>query len=77
MAQSAVRRVCFLLHLKPDRVDDYLAAHQHVWPEMLEALSGAGWRNYSLFVKPQTGWWSVTSRPTTSPPRSRRCRRPT
>jgi L-rhamnose mutarotase len=55
MAQSAVRRVCFLLHLKPDRVDDYLAAHQHVWPEMLEALSGAGWRNYSLFVKPQDG----------------------
>ena len=49
------QRVCFLLHLKPDRVEDYLAAHESVWPEMLAALTEAGWRNYSLFVQPADG----------------------
>lgn len=55
MGAEATERVCFLMHLKEDRVDDYLAAHQHVWPEMLAALSAAGWRNYSLFVRPDDG----------------------
>lgn len=55
MGAEATERVCFLMHLKPERVEDYLAAHQHVWPEMLEALSAAGWRNYSLFVRPDDG----------------------
>jgi L-rhamnose mutarotase len=53
--ENATGRVCFLLHLRPDRVDEYVAAHEHVWPEMLAALSGAGWRNYSLFVRPGDG----------------------
>ena len=48
-------RVCFLLHLKPDRVEDYLDAHDVVWPEMLDALRSAGWHNYSLFVRPDDG----------------------
>ena len=49
------QRVCFLLQLKPDRVQDYLAAHQHVWADMLDALTAAGWRNYSLFVREGDG----------------------
>jgi L-rhamnose mutarotase len=40
---------------KPDRVDEYVAVHESVWPEMLGALSRAGWRNYSLFVRPDDG----------------------
>ncbi|AQA06545.1 L-rhamnose mutarotase [Mycobacterium sp. MS1601] len=52
---SGTQRVCFLLHLKPDRVEDYLKAHEHVWPEMLDALSKAGWHNYSLFVRADDG----------------------
>jgi L-rhamnose mutarotase len=55
MSEVAADRVCFVLRLKPDRVEDYVAAHQHVWPEMLGALSDAGWRNYSLFVRPDDG----------------------
>jgi L-rhamnose mutarotase len=43
------QRTAFVLHVRPDRVDDYVAAHGHVWPEMLEALSDAGIRNYSIF----------------------------
>jgi L-rhamnose mutarotase len=55
MPATATDRVCFLLHLRPDRVDEYLAAHEHVWPDMLSALRAAGWRNYSLFVRPDDG----------------------
>lgn len=52
---STHERVCFLMHLKPERVDDYLAAHEHVWPEMLDALRTTGWHNYSLFVRAEDG----------------------
>ena len=55
MNQSSRERVCFLLQLKPDRVQDYLAAHEFVWPEMLDALRSAGWRNYSLFIRREDG----------------------
>ena len=43
------QRVGFVLRVKPDRVDDYVRAHRKVWPEMLEALKGAGIRNYTIF----------------------------
>jgi L-rhamnose mutarotase len=36
-------------------VDEYLEAHEHVWPEMLEALSRHGWRDYSLFLRKPDG----------------------
>lgn len=43
------------MHLKEDRVKDYLRAHEFVWPEMLDALTKAGWRNYSLFIREADG----------------------
>ena len=43
------QRVGFVLRVKPDRVDDYVRAHREVWPEMVEALKGAGIRNYTIF----------------------------
>src|SRR4051794_25431881 len=45
-----VQRVCFLLRVRPDRLDEYKAAHRNVWPEMRDALSRHGWHNYSLFL---------------------------
>jgi L-rhamnose mutarotase len=39
----------FVLRVKPEKVDEYLAAHRDVWPEMLEALTAAGIRNYTIF----------------------------
>ncbi len=45
-----MERVCFLLRVRPDRLDEYKARHRAVWPDMLEALSRTGWRNYSLFA---------------------------
>ncbi len=44
-------RVCFLLKVKTDRLDEYKRRHERVWPEMLDALSRTGWRNYSLFLR--------------------------
>ncbi|MXP23271.1 L-rhamnose mutarotase [Gordonia sp. HNM0687] len=49
------QRVCFVMHLKPERVEDYLEAHTTVWPEMLDALGEAGWNNYSLFLRRDDG----------------------
>jgi L-rhamnose mutarotase len=47
-----VQRVCFQLQVKPERIAEYRERHADVWPEMLDALRTAGWRNYSLFLAP-------------------------
>lgn len=48
-------RCCFLLHVRPEKLTEYVAAHQDVWAQMREALTAAGWRNYSLFLRPEDG----------------------
>ena len=47
----AMERVCFVLRVRPDRLEEYRARHRAVWPEMLAALRAAGWGNYSLFLR--------------------------
>ena len=46
-----MERVCFLLKVKPDRLEEYKQRHQSVWPDMLQALRETGWHNYSLFLR--------------------------
>ena len=46
------QRVCFQLQVRPDRIAEYRERHAAVWPEMREALSETGWRDYSLFLAP-------------------------
>jgi L-rhamnose mutarotase len=46
-----VERVCFLLQVRSDRLDEYRARHRAVWEPMLAALRETGWRNYSLFLR--------------------------
>ena len=46
-----MKRVGFLLKVKPDRIAEYKERHKQVWPEMLEALRRTGWHNYSLFMR--------------------------
>jgi L-rhamnose mutarotase len=53
-AVRATRR-CFLLHVRPQRLREYVEDHQRVWSEMLETLSRSGWRNYSLFLRASDG----------------------
>ena len=45
-------RVCFVLQVRPERLEEYKQRHRAVWPEMLQALRETGWRNYSLFLRP-------------------------
>lgn len=47
-----MRRVCFTLKVRPDRIAEYRVRHAAVWPEMLDALRATGWTNYSLFLRP-------------------------
>jgi L-rhamnose mutarotase len=46
-----VRRICFTLQVRPDRLEEYRRRHTAVWPDMLDALRGAGWHDYSLFLR--------------------------
>lgn len=46
-----MQRICFLLKIRPERLEEYKARHQAVWPDMLAALSETGWHNYSLFMR--------------------------
>src|SRR5690242_69527 len=47
-----MQRICFVLQVRPDRLDEYKERHRAVWPEMLAALRETGWHNYSLFLRP-------------------------
>ena len=46
-----MERVCFLLRVRPEMLPEYKQRHERVWPEMLQALTDTGWRNYSLFLR--------------------------
>jgi L-rhamnose mutarotase len=46
-----MKRICFILQVKPDCLEEYKHRHRAVWPEMLAALHEAGWHNYSLFLR--------------------------
>ncbi len=46
-----VKRICFVLQVKRERLEEYKARHNDVWPEMRQALTAAGWHNYSLFLR--------------------------
>ena len=44
-----MKRACFIMKVKKDRIEDYLEAHQ-VWPEMKEEINRSGIKNYSMFI---------------------------
>jgi L-rhamnose mutarotase len=46
-----MQRVCFVLQVKPERLEEYKERHRSVWPEMQAALRETGWGNYSLFLR--------------------------
>jgi L-rhamnose mutarotase len=45
-------RVCFLLRVRKEKMEEYKRRHAQVWPEMQQALRETGWRNYSIFIRP-------------------------
>src|SRR5215472_18175596 len=48
---TQMKRICFVLQVKPDRIQEYKDRHRAVWPEMQAALRETGWTNYSLFLR--------------------------
>lgn len=46
-----MQRICFVLQVKPERLEEYKKRHRSVWPEMKKALLETGWHNYSLFLR--------------------------
>ena len=46
-----MQRICFVLKVRADRIEEYRSRHGQVWPAMRTALAAAGWRDYSLFLR--------------------------
>ena len=47
-----MQRICFVLHIRRGKIEEYQERHAAIWPTMVEALQDAGWKNYSLFLQP-------------------------
>ena len=45
------KRICFILQVRTERLEEYKYRHRSVWPEMLQALKETGWTNYSMFLR--------------------------
>lgn len=41
----------FVLKIKPEAIPEYKRLHRETWPEILEIISRANIRNYSIFLK--------------------------
>ncbi len=46
-----MRRIGFVLKVKPEKIQEYKERHKTVWPAMLDALRRNGWHRYSLFMR--------------------------
>ncbi len=46
-----MKRICFVLKVRPECLEEYRQRHRAVWPEMRAALSESGWRDYTLFLR--------------------------
>ena len=53
--EGVMERVCFRFYVRTDMIDEYKKRHEAVWPEMLQALSDCGWKNYSIFLNEKEG----------------------
>ena len=38
-----MQRICFVLQVKPERLEEYKERHRRVWPDMQAALRETGW----------------------------------
>jgi len=47
-----VQRICFVLKVRQECVEEYRRRHREVWPEMRAALAETGWHDYTLFLRP-------------------------
>jgi hypothetical protein len=51
MKDEKPQRVCFVLHIKAQPLEEYKHWHRNVWPELLRGFEETGWHNLSLFLR--------------------------
>ena len=66
-----MERVCFLLQVRPERIEEYKERHRAVWPEMQAALRETGWTNYSLFFSWMVFWLAISKPKTLNGPETK------
>jgi L-rhamnose mutarotase len=44
-----MERLCFTFDVYAGKEAEYKKRHDEIWPELVEAIKGAGFSNYSLF----------------------------
>jgi len=44
-----VERICFKFEIYPGQEAEYKRRHDEIWPELVEDIRDAGFKNYSLF----------------------------
>lgn len=49
-----MKRNAFAMKLKPGFEEEYKKRHDEIWPELEKVLSGAGIRNYSIYLDEET-----------------------
>jgi len=47
-----MKRYSFLMRIRPELRAEYEKAHDEIWPDMAKALRDSGFRNYSIFFRP-------------------------
>ncbi|MCJ8322451.1 MAG: L-rhamnose mutarotase [Rhizobiales bacterium] len=46
-----MKKMGFMIGLKPDQITEYKRLHADVWPEILQSLTNANISNYSIFLR--------------------------
>jgi L-rhamnose mutarotase len=46
-----VRRFGWVVKLRPEKAEEYVALHAEPWPGVLEGIRASGIRNYSIFLR--------------------------
>jgi len=49
-------RIAFRMRVHPDKIAEYKARHDALWPEMVEALKAAGVSDYTIWHDPETNY---------------------
>ncbi len=45
-------KYCWVWNIKQECVEEYVKMHNNPWPEIMEAHTRAGFKNYSIFQNP-------------------------
>ena len=49
-----MEKYAFKMKLNPGRAEEYKRRHDAIWPELVQLLRGAGVRDYSIHLDPET-----------------------